>query len=343
MAILDSFKPQRPVMKVCMMGPKAVGKTTVMTAIFNETQSSIYGTSLNLTAKGDTNALLIDRLHLLQSIFAKKKEITDNRPETGAMTATSFESKFEFGFGHIGQEPVIDITLKDFPGEMVVRNQEEVITFIKESHCILIAIDTPHLMERDGEFNDMKNKPEQITNLFKNAMRSIQTEKLVMFIPLKCEKYFHEKRMHEVLAKVESTYATLIGVFRATQKVCCCVSPILTLGDVDFDDFSYEGENVALAPDNCPANVQYKYVGEGKYSPLLCSQPLYSLLLFVAAQYKRTSTNMSLLDILKNLIWRVFKKDDELINDILKMNRSRISNDDKFGYKELCGEYLFKV
>lgn len=60
MPFFDQFRPKRPVMNMCMMGPKAVGKTTVMTAVFNETQTSIYGTSLNLTAKGDTGAELMD-------------------------------------------------------------------------------------------------------------------------------------------------------------------------------------------------------------------------------------------------------------------------------------------
>ncbi len=338
----DFLKTKQPVMKVCMMGPKAVGKTTVLTAVFNETQTSICNTSLNLTAKGDTNAELIDRLHLLDSIFLKKASISDNTIQNAGISATSVESKFEFGFGHAGKDPVVDLVIKDFPGEMVVDQQDEVINFIKESQCIFIAVDTPHLMERNGEFNMVKNKPEKITHLFKNAINAMKSEKLVIFIPLKCEKYFHEQRMEDVLSRLEEVYAELIKLLKETNKVCCCVCPIQTLGDVEFDDFTYqETGEVALAPDGCPSNVKYKYVNEGKYSPFFCSQPLYTLLLFVVAQYKRQRGQGGIIDQLRNLLWKVFNSDKSLVENILMMNTNRITEDPKLGYKTLCGGFLF--
>ena len=99
MELPDFLKPKTPVMNVCMMGPKAVGKTTVLTAVFNETQNAICDTTLNLTAKGDTNADLIERLHMLNAIFAKKKEIKDdysNNIANAGMQASSSESGFYF-------------------------------------------------------------------------------------------------------------------------------------------------------------------------------------------------------------------------------------------------------
>ncbi len=343
MSIIDIIKPKKPVMNICMMGPKAVGKTTVLTAVFNETQNSISGTTLNLTAKGDTEAELMDRLHMLHAVFVRKKAITDNSQTiaNAGITASSFESRFDFGFGHIGKEPIIDLTIKDFPGEMVVNNQDEVIKFIKDSQCIFVAIDTPHLMERNGEFNDVKNKPEQITELFKKAIKEIESEKLVLFIPLKCEKYFHDGRISEVLDRVEKTYSQLISILEETRKVCCCVTPIQTLGDVDFDTFTFEGNGIKLASDGCPADVKYKYVGKGEYSPYFCSQPLYSMLLFVAAQYKRASSRMNTFDWLRNILWKVFNSDDTLFDEIYKMNRSRITDNPELGYKTLCGAELF--
>ncbi len=343
MELIKLPKPLTPVMKVCMMGPKAVGKTTVLTAVFNETQNSIIGTSLNLIAKGDTNASLTDRLHMLNAIFARRAEITDNSGSivNAGITASPNESRFDFGFGHIGKDPIIDLVIKDFPGEMIIDKKEKVIDFIKDSQSVFIAIDTPHMMENEGYYNSVKNKPEQITKLFEDAIKQIDSEKLVVFIPLKCEKYFHEQRMNEVLSKVESTYENLIKLFGKTGKICCCVSPILTLGDVEFEGFSLENGNVMLAPDGCPLNIRYKYVNKGEYSPLFCSQPLYSLLLFIAAQYKRDKGRQGIIDIIKNWLWNIFHKDETLVDEILKMNKNRIANDPKLGYKVLCGNHLF--
>lgn len=346
----DTFKPKKAIMNVCMMGPKAVGKTTVLTAVFNETQQSIAETTLNLTAKGDTNADLIERLRLLQSVFRKKTEITDNSSVAGqqiisaGVTASAIVSNFNFEFGHIGKESVIDLNLKDFPGEYVVDYPDDVINFIKESQCIFVAIDTPHLMERNGEYNAIKNKPKEITDLFKRGIHAIGSEKLVLFIPLKCEKYFHEGRMEEVLSKVEETYKELTDMLSETGKICCAVTPIQTLGDVEFDDFSYDIDgNVLLHPkDRCPENVKYKYVNDAKYTPGFCSQPLYSLLLFVAAQYRRNKDkHVGILDWIKRKLWDVFNSDDTLIEEILKMNKNRLTTNSTLGYKVLCGEDLF--
>lgn len=43
------------------------------------------------------------------------------------------------------------------------------------------------------------------------------------------------------------------------------------------------------------------------------------------------------------MIWDAFKKDESLLDDILKMNTNRITNNEKLGYKVLCGAYLFNV
>lgn len=348
MGIFDILKPERPVMKVCMMGPKAVGKTTILTAVFNETQQSIAETKLNLLALGDTNSNLLDRQRMLKAMFRNKTEVVDsaqnrdvkkNRPG-GGIEASSYETQFDFTFGFLGKDPIVDLMIKDFPGEMVVNQSDNVVSFIKDSHAVFVAIDTPHLMENNGEFNEVKNKPEVIIQLFVEALQEHDDEKLVVLIPLKCEKYFHEKRMNEVVAKVEDKYSSLISLFKGDNKICCTIAPILTLGDVEFDDFTYDGGNVRLAPDKCPENVLYKYVGECKYSPLFCSQPLYALLSFVAAQYKRNKDG-GFLNRIKQMIWNIFKNNEELYDEIIKMEKIRITHNELFGYKMLCGERLF--
>lgn len=344
------LKAGNPVMKICMMGPKAVGKTTVLTAVFNETQNSIMQTKLNLTAKGDTCSELTQRLHMLRGIFAKKYEIIDNPNglASSGISATSYESRFDFGLGHIGQEPIIDLIIKDFPGEKVINEQQsDVIQFIKESQCVFIAIDTPHLMEEAGRFNEVKNKPKVITHLFRDALSENSSEKLVILIPLKCEKYFNNGKMSDVLDKVKESYGDLINLLSKKENICCCVSPILTLGDVEFDTFSFdENRNIKIAADGCPEGVKYKYAirpeeKEPKYSPLFCSQPLYAMLSFVAAQYKREEKRRNVLDRLRNLLWKLFNSDKQLFEEILKIEKHRISDSAEIGYQVLCGGDLF--
>ena len=343
MALLDKFKPERPVMKAAMMGPRAVGKTTILTAVFNETKTSITTTMLKLSERGDTGKLLQDRLYYLKSVFKKQEEIVDNGTPPAGLEATGAEGEFLFSFGIQGKEPSVDLEIKDFPGEYVIDNPERVKTFIEESTAIFIAIDTPHLMEKGGQYNEVKNKTSLITRFFKEVLENIQSEKLVLLIPLKCEKYFLEKRMEEVLQRVEEKYGELIQEFRRSMKVCCAVTPILTLGNVEFDDFQYDANgNVVLGDDNCPDSVRYKYVGEKPvYAPRFCSQPLYSMLSFIAAQYTRQKKRKSFLEGFLDRIWNLFNSDSTLFEEILKMEKNRISDAESLGYKVLCGGELF--
>lgn len=343
MAIIDIIKPERPTMKIAMMGPRAVGKTTVLTAVFNETKMSIATTMLKLTDRGDTGKELQDRLYYLKSVFREQEEITDkSQPEAG-LAATSSEHLFQFSFGVLGKEPSIDMEIKDFPGEYVISHPDRVTTFINESTAIFIAIDTPHLMERDGEFNEIKNKPSIITQFFRDVLQEFDNEKLVILIPLKCEKYFRENRMEDVLQRVEEVYAELIALFRQNSRICCSVAPILTLGDVIFDDFQYTSSgDVDLDIDGTPRLVRYKYVGNPpKYSPRFCSQPLYATLSFLAAQYTRDRKRKSFWRKWLNGIWNLFKTDDQLFQEVLKMEKNRLTDNSNLGYKVLCGGELF--
>ena len=337
MSLLDIIRPDRPTMEVCMMGPRAVGKTTILTSVFNETKTSIASTKLKLVERGDTGD---DRYKQLMSVFEEREDISI----VGAgINATNYESKFQFSFGIVGKEPSVDLNIADFPGEYIVNNKTKVKEFILKSTAIFIAIDTPHLMENAGEFNQAKNKVEEITAFFKEIINGITTEKLVLLIPLKCEKYAHSGRMQEVLEQVQTAYKDLIGLLQTNDMVCCAVTPIHTLGDVEFDGFSYGTDgNVLLDIDKTPKNVAYKYINDNpQYEPRFCSQPLYAMLSFVAAQYTRYKNSGSILNRIKNMIWDLFKADEELFNEILKMEKNRISDNEKLGYKVLCGGRLF--
>ena len=59
--MINTFlRPKSPIMKIAMMGPRAGGKTTILTSVFNETSTSIATTKLNLIAYGDTKKELQD-------------------------------------------------------------------------------------------------------------------------------------------------------------------------------------------------------------------------------------------------------------------------------------------
>lgn len=336
MGIIDKLRymvEQHISMNVCMMGPRGVGKTTILTAVFKETQSAITSTDLILHAKGDTRANLNRYYSELSLAFDVKDKFID-RPNAG-LSASSGEHVFDFSFGLKGKDPKVDLHIKDFPGEYVQIKSHVVTNFIAESNAIMIAIDTPYMMEEGGKYCEEKNRIQFITSFFKNSL-SINTlvNKLVLFIPLKCERYYHEGRMGEVLAVTERYYAELIQLLSKSGQVCCAITPILTLGGVEFDMFESNCGNSVLPQ----ANYRF-WETDPTYRPVFCTQPIYYLLSFVSAQYQNSKRNSNILKKFFQSIFNLFDNDPELYEEVLKLEKYRKS--DFPGYKIVCGENMF--
>lgn len=226
---------QRATMKACMMGPRAVGKTTILTAIFHNTNESIAQTKLKFVPDADTMARMNVCRNDINSIFEEGKSVVDC-PLAG-ISSTSSINVFHYEFGLKGKKAAVDLEIKDFPGEFINGglHSGEVDQFIAESNAVLIAIDTPHLMEERGAFNDAKNMSKIICDYFKNNVEA-NDEKLILFVPLKCEKYYYEHRMVEVNAKVKEAYAELIDFLKDKGQVAAAITPILTIGGIEFNN-----------------------------------------------------------------------------------------------------------
>ena len=319
-------------MKMCMMGPKGVGKTSILTSIFSGTQTDLIKTNLSIRAQGTTQKEIENKVDLFEKIFAQRESISE-RPASGLLSSSEV-STFDFQFGLKGKKSKVNLCIKDFPGEFVKTHPDDVISFIDESSAIMIAIDTPHLMEQDGEYAKVKNQIETISSFFGSSFSQLDSDKLVMLVPLKCEKYFYEKNMQDVMKKVEKEYASLINFFRAKRNVACAITPILTLGGVVFSHFSEQ-----LNGDGVPAEVVYKFYEDNPaYSPAFCAQPLYYVLSFAAAQYQKNKRNLRGLNKILSSLYQLFENDKDLYKEILKMNKFRLVDKPELGYKLICGE-----
>lgn len=322
--------------KMCMMGPKGVGKTSILTSIFTNTQTDLVSTGLSIKAYGTTLQELEEKEDMLGGIFVKKDSVKD-RPATGLLSSSDV-STYDFELGLKGKDTNINLHIKDFPGEYVKTSPDEVVSFIDESSAILIAIDTPHLMEEDGRYAETKNQINTIIEFFTRSFSQLNSDKLVMFVPLKCEKYFYEQKMQSVMDRVEEEYADLISFLRK-KPVACVITPILTLGDVVFSEFSSN-----VNGDGVPAEVIYKFYGPSpSYRPMFCSQPLYYILSFAVAQYQKNKNNLNVLQKIFSALYSIFESDKALYSEILKINKFRLVDKPELGYKLICGEQLTRV
>lgn len=331
--IPDILKPkpsETPILNICMMGPRSVGKTTVLTSIFFETQDSVCGSRLYMKAL-DTNTEKLTNYHTML-VDAVDKGNAANLP------ASNTESSFKFGLGLKGQQPTLHLNVQDFPGEYLISKESEVNEYMAKATVVLIAIDTPYMMEEDGYYNVQKNKVDIVTKYLKNNPANIQ-DKLVLFVPLKCELYAHTGRIEEVSEKVQQTYSDLIAYFKQ-NNIASFVTPILTLGGMEFDKMI---DNTSGIGDVEKIATYRSYVSKPKYAPLFCPQPLYYLLTYVTNyyQWQKTQGNDGLLSGIMNSIYAFFMRDEDFFNEVQKICKYMIYN--KNGFSALTGNSILRL
>lgn len=338
---------EKPVMKVTMMGARGVGKTSVLTSMYNNMDSAIAGTNLHIKASDETRAILIKKHENLQAMFGKNTNPSDAVQSgiAGDKTVTTFS--FEFGLNV--KNIAMDLEIKDFPGEYIRTDSETVKKYIDESNAIIVAVDTPHLMECGGKYNEVKNEVKLITNLFKTSLNKDSGEKLIMFVPLKCEKYYHKHCMDAVGETIKEVYRDLLVFLRDKNNVngmegkfACVVAPILTVGEIEFSDFETDEDGtvseIAVYDRVFPKRAIYVYSKDfASYSPQFCEQPLYYLLTFVSKQYERLKNsieNASWITRFKKM-FMVSPEANDLFVEVQKFAMKKKDNED--GYKVYFG------
>ena len=333
MSFLGNLLGQKtPTLKVSMMGPRGAGKTTILASIFSNSVEDFAPTRLYLRGKANTPgvAILIQRKNELSDIFSRKGDIA-------GVTASNKKDVICFEIGIKGGDPVVNIDIKDFPGEYLRSKEAEVYSYIEESDIILLAIDTTYLMEGDATLNEEMNKVELVTKFF-NDNPGLVKNKLVLLVPLKCEKYFKEGEIDEVTAKVVRIYSQLLDFFKKSN-IACAVTPIQTLGDVVFDRFEENTREVGVSK-----IAKYKFASDNpSYRPMFCVQPLYYLLTYVADYNKwlKMQDSGSWLENLKRKLFNLLMSNEDFYQEVKRIRHFMLT--DSNGYEIVVGNSIWSV
>jgi GTPase SAR1 family protein len=262
--------------KIVMLGASGTGKTSLLTAMYDQFAATIGETNLQLTPDLKTSAILTEKLGDLKSLLR-----TPDVEPGGGLAASDDPMSYLFDLGNKGAKPSIRLNFQDFLGGYLNANAPEqdqnfVQDKISESEVIIIAIDTPTLMENRGQWNEKFNRPLQITNYFQRAFKEMNAPRLVIFVPIKCEKYMqNEQSAKDLLNRVKESYSLLFNFFNndaIRPWVTTVVTPIQTVGTVSF---SYIEEI-----DGQPHFHFKRMTPDAVYSPKDSEQPLRYLLRF---------------------------------------------------------------
>lgn len=286
---------------ILMFGSRRTGKSSILASMIDsfETINKTSTNKITLQATGATARLMTAKKKNLAKIFEEYKGqnvFLIDEPHT------SVSDDYVFTMSAEGSKDVHTIIFKDIPGEwlMTQARKEELDNEISKSQIIIIAIDTPHLMEENGDFNNAFNITQQVYNFLKNIKGEKDIPRMILFVPIKCEKYYHEDRMDEVGEEIKKQYNLLFEDFGTSAKkdlYTVAITPILTLGGIVFHDFLRDSEGEVEIINNAnipslafrPRMTFYKFYDEEPvFSPKYCEQPVLYLLNFILKIGKMT-------------------------------------------------------
>lgn len=144
-----------------------------------------------------------------------------------------------------------DIDFYDIPGEycrdyISVKEDSPVTSeeikskmkkLLNESDICMIMVDTPYLMEADdgtcNAVNCVKHLKSYLTNILDGEA------KMVVFVPIKCEKWVKAGKISEVNKRIYQIYQSIITDLRqpSRSKVSVAIIPIETAGNIVFSEF----------------------------------------------------------------------------------------------------------
>ena len=243
-------------LKVIMMGGRRCGKTSALASLFEEMkngQVKDYFTVSDRTVletKGfETQDSLNDKTLELQNMLESNKDnsnifLVDKNP-------TSNFWLYKLHLQIPGTKREMDIEFRDSAGEFFEASgshAQETEEYSKHCDVFVSVVDTPYQMGSvDESTKDLcpesidlgTNRVQDIQNFLTHIDdKEGQDAKMVVFVPLKCEKWAKEPNgLNKVTARIKEVYGTHIKNLSAYEKMNICVIPMQTSGNILFSEF----------------------------------------------------------------------------------------------------------
>lgn len=235
------------VLKVLMMGGQRTGKTSMLAGLI---ETMTHGKVKDIIDVKNTTESKPASSKLVKSIECLKWNLLNSYGKTYLIDegkSGEFE-EFMLEIGIPNTDNKMSIQFSDVSGEyydMGRTHDEEIREKVREYDVFLIAIDTPNLMEAINPDNRLCN--EAINNSY-NHVNDIYTflselddkegadAKLVIFVPLKCEKWAKEGKIDQVVERVKAVYAPSLHALSQYTNVEVDIMPIQTVGNIVFQE-----------------------------------------------------------------------------------------------------------
>lgn len=235
------------VLKVLMMGGQRVGKTSMLAGLI---ESMTNGAVRDIVEVENVTESEERRRKMSKSIEALKFNLIQSYGKTFLIddNKTSAFDDYKLQISVPETDSKMEIVFTDANGEfydMGRGHDKEIREIIKDYDVFLVAIDTPYLMEAVNPENKLCNEPVNNSYNHVNDIYTFLSEiddkngadaKLVIFTPLKCEKWVREGKMQDVKDRVLQVYEPTIFALSKFANVEIDFLPVQTVGNIVFQE-----------------------------------------------------------------------------------------------------------
>lgn len=264
-----------------MLGPRAVGKTTLMALMYKGLVGVNLQSNFDFSAEHDT-AIDLDEAYLKLTDILSQPTFTRIEPLLRGSEGV-LERRFSVNF-HRRKE--FDFIFYDHAG--VLLHQKESVPGVQEfkeklqrAIIIINLVDGAAIMEGSRLFSDRVNRPFLVSELLRKAFDDEQ-EHLLLFVITKCEAWLKDREGRQALEKAFETYhKEVLNVVenRPQNNVVAVLMPVKTLGCVEFSEVRHYGE-----PDEEIVFIRKPNV---PFHPEGIEQPLRYALAFALSQHDK--------------------------------------------------------
>jgi Double-GTPase 2 len=276
------------IIDVTMLGSTGVGKTTLLASMYDCFDRTIGSTDLAMRPMDmATSAHLQKALTTLRGI---PRDLTVQH----ALQGTGVFREYQFGVGRKGRPPTFALRFNDYPGKLLADASipadlsAKLEARMDRADVVVIAVDVPALVERDGMYHDLVNVPQIVTDTIKRMLEK-DTTRLIILAALKCERYVETEAQARLLAKqISDAYRGLLSYIGSPGDVqsrsACVLTPVQTLGSVVFSRI----EPTATGP---IFHYRARRIG-ARYEPADTDQPLRYALSFIVNKYRASQRGL---------------------------------------------------
>lgn len=235
--------------KIIMLGGRRSGKSSVLACIIDQLEKNTPG-NICTAVQVDQDHLFYDEnnnSYTMPTLSNKRIEIKNfiKNKLLGSlfvvdMMPTPYKGSYYIQI-KTGKSAAMSLEFVDVPGEAMIPSSTLYPALkkdISESDVFIITVDTPFLMEADEDVNLVYNRIDEITS----SMQKIKTEdkydkKLILFCPVKCEKWLDKGEGELIADNICKAYKTLIDSWVRDPNITIWIMPVVTAGGIEFSKF----------------------------------------------------------------------------------------------------------